>query len=407
MVLAYDTHYFIRSTVAVATNALVLQNDTEAIQNFVTTQPLIMLVVYNATAYHLTGEVAGKTITISIDGADQDGIGVRHDQYQAASGDKKNECTVYYLGDLPAGNHAVIGRYMANVPGNWTWISERQLAIFLFRGVAADWGFDIDTTLRTINTNVWSDDPDISVTVNLPQDNMVVLALYNASCQRFDLVGADGGEYCIQVDADAERGWHGQSTPLNTACGGTTHVIYSALVAGNHTFRGRYRANVNLQNFSIRDRQLAILIFSPTQLFDQVLDDVTAATQNRLPWVDDPGCTINRNLADTYQTLILYGAYNYEGQGMSTGGRKNAVNVDATDYSEGHQSPSAFNNKVGTTVVHALQLTAGLHTIKGCFTTNLDWDTVTISRRTMCVLYFQRQVGPSQQHLQKVMRGGL
>lgn len=413
MALTYDSHYFIRSIVGVNTNLVAYQDDTQAIQNFTTSKPLIMLVMYNVMNYHGVSEVSrGKSITIEVDGVDQDGIGVRHDQSMNAGGDMKNACTVYYLGELAAGDHTVKGRFASLLAASTVTISERQLAIFLFEGEAADWGFASSTVVNTNNTDAWADDPNASVAVNLPEDDMIVLALYSASNEEDDSEGVHGKEIAIQVDADLNRGWHGQSpSSINNPNGCTTHLIYSTLGAGAHTFDGRFRSNEDTVTVTIRGRQLAVLVFSPEQLWDQVLDDVTAMSQNvAVPvFTDDTPAVINRNLDAVYEALILYGNYNYDGVVQSPAGRRSTINVDATDYSEGHQAINMASYKDGNTVVHVIALDAGAHTIRGRFGINAAWNTASISRRTLSVLYFPRApVGPHKQNiLQKMMHGGL
>ena len=410
MVLQYDSRYFIRSLVQRQTDSLAFVDDLSAVQDFTTTKPLVMLVIYNTMNYHGSPHLLGTKITVMIDGVDQDGIGVRHDQLSWEN--RKNGCTVYYLGTLAAGNHTVKGRFAicwgTGVPCT---IDERQLAIFLFDGAAADWGFASGSVVRTNATNVWADDPDASVTVTLPEDDMIVLALYSASCQEGDGEGVKGKEIAIQVDADSERGWHGQSCAADSPNGCTSHVIYSTLAAGVHTFDGRFRSNENTVAVKIRHRQLAILVFSPEQLWDQVLDDVTAVQWNEaaVGWIDDTPAVVNRNLPDVYQALILYGNYNYDGVTQRTTGRKSVINVDGTEYSEGHQAFNVSDNKLGNTVVHVRELAAGAHTIQGRFSSNVAFQPSTISRRTLSVLYFRREeIGPHKQSiLQKIMRGGI
>lgn len=412
MVLQYDSRYFIRSLVQRQTTSLAFVDDLSAIQDFTTTKPLIMLVIYNTMNYHGSTVSTGTKITVMIDGADQDGIGVRHGQFSFAT--RKNGCTVYYLGTLAAGDHTVKGRFAIGWGAGQTTIDERQLVIFLFDGAVADWGLASSSVVRTNATNVWADDLDASVTVNLPEDDMIVLALYSACCGEGDSEGVKGKEIAIQVDADSERGLHGQSCPVNSPNGCTTHVIYSTLPAGNHTFDGRFRSNEDTVTVTIRYRQLAVLVFSPTQLFDQVLDDATQVQWN-LPavgFIDDTPAVVNRNLPGVYQALILYGNYNVEGTfpWQDDSGRKSAINVDGTDYSEGHQAYDADHNKLGNTVIHVTELAAGAHTIQGRFSGNFANQTSTISRRTLSVLYFLPPVaaGPHKQNvLQKIMHGGL
>ena len=412
MVLAYHSHYFIRSVVAVSTNSVQPNyvDDTEAIQNFVTTEDLVMLVIYNESNVHgAVSDINGKTITIQVDGVDLNGIGVRQDSVADAV-NRKNGSTVYYLCALTAGAHTVKGRFACGAaPFTSVTISERQLAIFLFRGAVADWGFTSSIVVSNTNSVVFVDDPNATVNVNLPSDNMIVLVLYSAGSEIIDLEHPSGKEIAIRVDAGADVARHGQSgdpTGPTTAeiCGCSTHVIYSNLLAGAHTFRGRFLTNNAVTPAQIRNRQLAVLIFSESQLFDQILDDATALTTNSTSKVDDVPATINRNLLATYETLILYSHWN-TADFQDAYGRKAGIMVDAVDYSQSYQSAQDAR-KCGNTVCHVIQLTAGAHTIKGRFAANRV-ATVSIGLRTMCVLYFPRGPSITQQHLQKVMRGGL
>lgn len=418
MALTYHSDYFIRSTTAVNTvvRAPVFADDTEAIQNFTTDETLIMLVIYNACNRHgQTEEVSGKVITIEVDGVDLDGIGVRHDQGPDV-GNGKNGCTVYYLAELAAGDHTVKGRFARSAPAGTVTIGERQLAIFLFQGTSSDYGFTSSTVLQQTNTLAFVDDPSGSgLVVATSEDNEVVLVLYSGSSRRNDDEHGFGKEIAIQVDGGADMGWHGESgyvSGIPPVCysgnGCTTHVIWDDLGAGNHTFDGRFASNSDADTVSIHDRQLAVLVFNADLLHDQVLDDTTVQTTSSKDKVDDPPATINRILPGTYETLILYGCYNYHDTLNDYYGRKAGIMVDDVDYSQGYQSASG-DYKCGNTVCHVIELAAGAHTIKGRFATNREPASVRISRRTMCVLYFPlAPVGPHKQSiLKKMMYGGL
>lgn len=119
-----------------------------------------------------------------------------------------------------------------------------------------------------------------------------------------------------------------------------------------------------------------------------VVQSSTAVTTTSSSLVDDTQASQTFSLDATKTVLVIYISNNLQGETSRDRGRKNAINVDGSDYSvlgdAGATSDFIQRNAcfwIGT-------LAAGEHTIKGRIASTQDTYTVTVSNRTLLIYIF-------------------
>ncbi|MBA7503729.1 hypothetical protein ES706_02350 [subsurface metagenome] len=382
--LSYVDSHYVRSTNPVSTTSTTLVDDTEAILNFTTTKPLTAFVMYCCGCWSDSAEDGrGKKAAISIDGSDE-AIG-----YQSPySSNDKNSITVVAVKELAAGDHSVRGRFCSNSTGEAVTIDERQLAVFLFSG--ANYHFIRSTTLVNTASTTFVDDTEAIQDFDLASD-MLALIVYNAGNEYGDTFDYQGAKYALEVDGADVAQQHQSAFGTNDKAGGTV-VHMGVLGAGDHTVKGRFAVCRSGGTVSIRERQLAILLFPDDQLYDFVRS-TTAVTTFSAALVDDGQAIVNRNLPDTRQVLIIYNPTKYCTTSSSHSELKAGINVDASDVSLTGQSHDMAEGN-GATVIDSRELAAGAHTITGRLATNRDAWQERVDERQLAILYFRLPTEP-------------
>ncbi|GAI34252.1 unnamed protein product, partial [marine sediment metagenome] len=246
--------------------------------------------------------------------------------------DRKSSNTVVMVKELGAGDHSVGGRFCSNWAGETVTIDERQLAVFLFSGTS--YHFIRSTTPVNTASTTFVDDTEAIQNFDLASD-MLALIVYNAGCEHDDVNSTSGTKYAIEVDGTDVAQQH-QGPPYANYKNGGTVVHMEILGAGGHTVKGRFAACLEA-TVTIRERQLAILLFPNNQLYDFVRSTVTV-TPSSAALVDDPQAIVNRNLPDTRQVLIIYNPTKYCGTTSVHEELKAGINVDGADVSLTGQS---------------------------------------------------------------------
>jgi len=119
-----------------------------------------------------------------------------------------------------------------------------------------------------------------------------------------------------------------------------------------------------------------------------VQDSTHSDTNTTSTLANDTHATQTFTLTATQTVLAIYSENSANGDPDSGGtGKKIAINVDSTDYSQVADSPYGINYPVGNCTFWVGSLAAGSHTITGRFATNTT-ATSTISNRTLLIYIF-------------------
>ncbi|MBS7632227.1 hypothetical protein KEJ15_01200 [Candidatus Bathyarchaeota archaeon] len=104
--------------------------------------------------------------------------------------------------------------------------------------------------------------------------------------------------------------------------------------------------------------------------------------------MDDPQATVTFTLSENSVAFIVYNAGNKRGS-TEASAKGVTLNIDGTDISTRQwQSPYAADKANSATIVYAVSLATGSHTVKGRFFSMGNGKTVTIDERQLIVFCF-------------------
>ena len=119
----------------------------------------------------------------------------------------------------------------------------------------------------------------------------------------------------------------------------------------------------------------------------QYLDSTTTSTTTSTTLGDDPAASFTFTPSGSCKALILYNVANSPGATEDGKGKKAAINIGGTDYSQAEKSPAANNYADSVFTLWGMSLSAASTTVKGRFAAN-DTGTATINRRQLGILLF-------------------
>jgi len=239
------------------------------------------------------------------------------------------------------------------------------------------------TTAVTTTSTSLVDDTEASQTFNLSASK-TVLVIYQANSVHGATMPIRGMQNAISVDgADVANSWDSPYSS-NYATRNFTFWI-GTLSAGDHTIKGRFASQTSGSTATISNRVLLIYIFNGDEFY--YIDSSTASTTNSTALVDDPQASVTFTPPGACKGLTLYNVGNVNGSTEHSRGKKAAINVNGTDYSQAEKSPYSSNYSDSVFTCYASSLGAVSTTVKGRFAAHAT-STVTISRRQLGVLLF-------------------
>ncbi|MCD6446489.1 hypothetical protein J7L49_06880 [Candidatus Bathyarchaeota archaeon] len=228
------------------------------------------------------------------------------------------------------------------------------------------------------------DDTEAEQTFTL-DSSKTVLVIYEAHMDYGSSGNYYGMQNAINIDGtDYANSWdsaNGTGLPVRNCV-----FWVGTLTAGSHTIKGRFASNKDGSTVTIDRRVLVIMIFNGDEF--QYSDDATAAETSSTSLVDDPNASVTFTPSGNCKALILYNCSNSHGTNEYCMGKKNAINVNGTDYAQAEKSPAGGNYADSVFTCYALNLSAASTTVKGRFASNHSWGNGTISRRQLAVLLF-------------------
>lgn len=408
MVLVYDTFHFLRSTTRVSTISphTSWQDDTEALIDFSTPGPRIMLVVYNVVTYAGTPTVdLGYNIRLEIDGVEDSDFMAQSPR----SSNRANGATIFYIGEISSGDHRIQGRFMSN-EAYASSIDERQLAVVLFEGTAEDYAYIQSSVNEGTTSELFVDDPQAILNIS-SLENFLMLALYvcthiRSSAEKEHIYGKKAGIMVDGVDVARQDSSPNQVVIFDSStmeADSNTVIWMGVYGAGAHNIKGRFASNSEGDNVFIHHRRLGVLLLDPETLNDFIesaVKQVHGVPYNALE--EDTQAIVNRSLTEPADVLVIYNPCNYHGGPIHAGGRRSVVEVDGSIVAEGHQSPGLTDYKCSETVVWMQSLAAGAHTIKGKWMQNWDFPQPVLDERQLAVLYLRALAPPPGKGILKV-----
>ncbi|MEM3697735.1 MAG: hypothetical protein QXQ94_09600 [Candidatus Bathyarchaeia archaeon] len=228
------------------------------------------------------------------------------------------------------------------------------------------------------------DDPEAVLAINLERDSQILI-IYNAGNKPGSTEDYDGKGCAINIDGvDVAFSW--QSPYGDNKANSVTVAYATALTAGPHTIKGRFFANYPGYSVTVDTRQIAAFWFSNV-VAGYVRSTVQVSTKSTTP-VDDPQATVTFTLSEDSVAFIIYNAGNMRGS-TEASAKGVTLNIDGTDISTRQwQSPYAANKANSATIVYAVSLAPGSHTVKGRFFSMASGKTVTIDERQLIVFCF-------------------
>jgi len=195
-----------------------------------------------------------------------------------------------------------------------------------------------------------------------------------------------GMQNAIYVDGtDYANSWDGPYNAVNY-CARNTVFWIGTLGSGSHTIKGRFARIGTSGTATVSNRVLLIYILSGDAY--RYLDDSTTATTQSTTLIDDPYASFTFTPPSSCKALILYNLAN-SGASEDGFGKKAAIRVGTTDYSQAEKSPGSYDGPSSVFTLWALQLSASSTTVKGRWAKHPgEAKDSTIHRRQLGVLMF-------------------
>ena len=229
------------------------------------------------------------------------------------------------------------------------------------------------------------DDTQASKTFTLSQ-TQTVLVIYSANSAHGDTNSVGGFKNCINVDGSDYSIMYDSGYAANYAIRNTC-VWVGSLNAGAHTIKGRIACNDASSTATVTNHTLIVYIFDGNEF--SYIEDTNALSKSGSAYTDDTYSSITATPSGECKALVFYGVTNEKGVTERYSGKKIMLNIagsDITDTEMQKSGTNAGNCAASINTIHALSLAATSTTFKGkwaCVSTQ----TVTISRRHMCVLF--------------------
>lgn len=212
-----------------------------------------------------------------------------------------------------------------------------------------------------------------------------ILAIYQANSDDGATMDAGGMTNAISVDGTDYANSNDSPDTSNDACRNCIFWI-GPLAAGNHTIKGRVSNADGTGTVSINNRILLIYILNGDEF--QYIDDATPQTSVSTTLANDPNASVTFTPSGNCVALYLYNVTNVDAATEDSNGKKIAINVGGSNFSQAEKSPNAANDADSILTYYANTLAAVATTVIGRFARNGVLGTVTVNRRQLGVLLF-------------------
>jgi hypothetical protein len=301
-----------------------------------------------------------------------------------------NSASTAYAETLAAGTHTVRGQFGNNNGTDTARIESRRivalwltapppptLLTFNSKYVKAS-TTPVQTTIDTLQ-----DDTEASQTFSLTT-SQTVLAIYQANNTNGAAMHYRGMQNAIRVDAmDYARSY---DSPFDSNyCTRNTVFWIGTLASGSHTITGRFASNTEGSTATVNNRLLLIYILDGDAFL--YLDERTLQETSSTVLVNDPSAPFTFTPSGSCKALILYNIANRVGGTEDVSGKKAAINISGTPYSQAEKAACDYNLSDSVFTAWAMSLSGFSTTVNGMFASNAG-ATVTIHRRQLGILMF-------------------
>jgi hypothetical protein len=374
-----------------------LQEDPESVLNFTLPEDSYVLAIYNASnRYGNVESSAGKLCYLNVDGT----LLVDTWAEQAANrNNSSSNITCIWAGRLPAGTHtikAMVSCYYFAI--DRCGIDVRQMIVLAVPASVGPLLYGSSAMLELaplIFYGVIEEPPvtphgDPFAILRLALNSEAnVLALYNMS----KMFGIETVDTCIGSGAII----YIDGVPvLESACNRSvssrifatkvTSAAFTRLGPGVHTISGAF-------SFTYADTRTLAFIVVPDEWvsagrMSSVRVEGSSSTMGSPPPWDDPEAVVTIDLAEDSRCLIVYSVASTRNRPESIEGKFTLINIDGVDMDESFASQAAGSSNCANHVLSlwAGRLTAGTHTIKGRWGSNVPAETTGIDRRVIAVI---------------------
>jgi len=375
------------SEISVSTTSGVPVDDPEAVLNITLEKTSHVLIIYNAGNKHGSTEYChGKGCCISINGTE-----VAYSWQSPCDNNYANSVTVVYATKLTAGFYIIKGRFFSISSGNTVTIDTRQIAVFWFFDIVAN--YTRSTVQVTTNSTSPVDDPEAILTFNV-KEKSVALIIYNAGNKHGSQEGVGKG-ITLNIDGSdiPTKQWQCPYAEGNYA-NSVTIAYIAVLTNGSHTIKGRFFSSTG-NTVTIDERQLIAFCFPFNLVSHWFVESTTEVGTNSGEPVDDTEAILNCSFTYPSDLLILYTGGNPDGAAEVWTGKGVLVNVKGVDeWSSVSWQSTGFCRPNSATSVYCGKIEAGNFTIKGRFFENSGQEGaywVRITHRQLAVLAFYRR----------------
>ena len=368
-----------------------LVDDVESQLSFTLPEDSYVLVIYNASnRYGSVEYLLGKYGYVNVDGMDV------IDSWcgQAASSDNlSSSITCTWAGRLPAGTHTVKGRFGGAMYGYTVGVDVRQMVVLATPVSIGPLAFGV-SALRVIGfkDQYEMEDPHARLLLNLGGEANA-LAIYNANKMYGQSTEYAGMYSMIYVDgmpvpeSEADQSTYSISwQPVAVGPVGVTSLAFARLGTGIHSLSGRFLFG------DITTRTLAYIVapkeWASAGRMSSVRVEGNYSTMGSPPPWDDPEAVVTIDLPEDSVCLTVYSVSNSSWSVESRFGKFTLINIDGVDMEESFASQSILDPNLANSVLSlwAGRLTAGTHTFKGRWGSNVPDETTGIDRRVIAVI---------------------
>ena len=212
--------------------------------------------------------------------------------------------------------------------------------------------------------------------------------IYNAHNENGQNEPREGKQIAINIDgSDSGITWNSPIT--SNGPNGLTTFWIGKLEAGSHTIKGRFASNAAGSTATVGERVLSIYILNGDGFLYR--DSNTESATGSGSFIDDPDANMTFSFSEDAKALILYNVGNSHNTIEAGEGKKIAINLYGTDYSQAEKSPFAVNYADNVLTFHYANLNAATYTARGRFARSGGVSgSVTISRRQFGILLFDK-----------------
>lgn len=239
--------------------------------------------------------------------------------------------------------------------------------------------------LITTTSNTYVDDPYSELRFSLPSSKYVLI-IYQGNCKYGDPQNHYGSKVALEVDGEIKVESSDSCRIYNNYAIESFIFWFGLLGSGEHIVKGKIRSLYSGDSTSISNRVMMVLVFDGDEGY--YLYNTTLAQTDSDTLVDDPYASITITPSSDCLMLVLYSVSNDEETEREA--KKIGININGDRITVERCAGTLSNYPTNITAIYALDATNIEYTIKGRFCSKQSGYTVSIARRSLCVLLLDK-----------------